>query len=1031
MSTIKSILLYAFTLLLFVCSASYGQIIINEVSPFNTLGLQDRDDNVQNWLELFNTSDSTVYLENYYLSDDKSELQKWNFPEEKIKSGKYLIVFLSGEDIIDKELHTNFKIGVDEDLILSDNLNVIDSLHITKTPTNISLNKVNSVYNYFSIPTPDEPNNSGSSKILSPPTISPISGTYSTNITPVVTIIDTNNTIRYTIDGSEPTINSPEYTNETMLSLPIYTNGISLIPTNPSFSFPHSKYDSMRANSRGWLPPFSETSKCIVFKAKAFNDSDIPSTSSSAVYFPDTTFHKYTLPITSIVVDSSYFFNDEKGIYVYGNSEEGNYNIEGSASEVPINLTLFNSNGEVISQEVCGARAHGGGGRHAPFKSLKIFYREDYGNKGIKAPVFNPSIKTKHENLIVRSTGHRPNCIARDDLALSLTKDLLFDATLNYQSILFLNNEYWGIHNVREALDEEFFSIKYDIKEDDITILSTKGNFEKGAIEDTANFLNLIRFLETSQLSDSNVYLTALNQMDIENCIDYYCAEIFLGNGDWPYNNNKFWRNNSVSTPSADLPYEKDGRWRWIFYDLDGGYGGSCNGVYPTFNTLKRSLSTDENYVEYTRLFRALINNSVFKNEFILRMTDLLNSSFNYKHTSIVKDSVLSKYDPEILEHVKRWRYPSVAEDLLSRSQETPSADRWNTIKEELSYYLQVRPSYQFKHLSRYFLLEDTSHITLNLNDVNAGEIKVNSLVINTQLDAANATPYPWTGTYFNDIPIKITAEPFIGYKFLHWKEDGDTSISRMIQINSDSTFTAVFEIDDDYFNRTFSLKINEVSPLNDVFADENGQYDDWFELYNYDTEAVNLEGLYLSDNKNDLLKYSIPSSAEIQANGFLVFWCDKETFQGDLHTNFKLSSKGETIYLTDIDGITILDSLTFGVTNLNQSFGSFPDGSTDYEYFDYPTPGKGNLINGFNNESEHNNIEFYPNPSLGKLVIRNSKNESTVIRILNLQGEKLKELTIKSGQQTIELNNLKSGIYILEAHSNSTTTAQKFVITR
>ena len=91
-----------------------GTIRINEFLALNELGLQDEDVSPQDWIELYNPTDSAVDLAGWSLSDDANTPGKWIFPAVTIEAGGYLVVFASGKDRIPTDgspLHTNFRLG--------------------------------------------------------------------------------------------------------------------------------------------------------------------------------------------------------------------------------------------------------------------------------------------------------------------------------------------------------------------------------------------------------------------------------------------------------------------------------------------------------------------------------------------------------------------------------------------------------------------------------------------------------------------------------------------------------------------------------------------------------------------------------------------------------------------------------------------------------------------------------------------------------------------------------------------------------
>ena len=148
-------------------------------------------------------------------------------------------------------------------------------------------------------------------------------------------------------------------------------------------------------------------------------------------------------------------------------------------------------------------------------------------------------------------------------------------------------------------------------------------------------------------------------------------------------------------------------------------------------------------------------------------------------------------------------------------------------------------------------------------------------------------------------------------------------------------------------------LFINEFMASNDYGpVDENGDHDDWIEIYNAGEEDVDIAGMYITDDLADLTAWQIPAGKSdettIPSGGFIVLWADKEPEQGVLHVDIKLSGDGEQIGLTDVDGTTVLDSLTYGEQTTDISYGRIPDGEDTWEYFgagytSMPTPGTAN----------------------------------------------------------------------------------------
>ena len=117
--------------------------------------------------------------------------------------------------------------------------------------------------------------------------------------------------------------------------------------------------------------------------------------------------------------------------------------------------------------------------------------------------------------------------------------------------------------------------------------------------------------------------------------------------------------------------------------------------------------------------------------------------------------------------------------------------------------------------------------------------------------------------------------------------------------------------------------------------------------MYNPSSTPVDAGGLYLTDDPEMPTQWQIPtgnrSITTIPAWGFLLVWADGDTKDSGLHTSFKLDSDGDTLYLFDTDGRTVLDSVEFGRQTVNISYGRYPDATGDWQFLMFPTPAMGN----------------------------------------------------------------------------------------
>lgn len=146
----------------------------------------------------------------------------------------------------------------------------------------------------------------------------------------------------------------------------------------------------------------------------------------------------------------------------------------------------------------------------------------------------------------------------------------------------------------------------------------------------------------------------------------------------------------------------------------------------------------------------------------------------------------------------------------------------------------------------------------------------------------------------------------------------------------------------------TGQLLINEVMADNDGAhpdPDEAGAYEDWFEVYNPTEAAVDMSGMYLTDNLSNPTKWKVPNGVTVAAKGYLVFIADGETNQGARHTSFSLSADGEALGIYGTDGTTLIDSMTFSTQRTDVSLGRTTDGAASWSIFQPATPGASNRL--------------------------------------------------------------------------------------
>jgi hypothetical protein len=136
---------------------------------------------------------------------------------------------------------------------------------------------------------------------------------------------------------------------------------------------------------------------------------------------------------------------------------------------------------------------------------------------------------------------------------------------------------------------------------------------------------------------------------------------------------------------------------------------------------------------------------------------------------------------------------------------------------------------------------------------------------------------------------------------------------------------------DDAIEEETQKVIINELLPKNSQHgSDQDGEFDDWIELYNPSDEDQDISGYYLTDSKKNLTKWKFPVGTMIAKNGYLIVWADGDTTQVGLHTNYKLSADGETVVLLTPDH-QVINIVEYPATLVEQSWARKPNATGDF----------------------------------------------------------------------------------------------------
>ncbi|TCO07882.1 CotH kinase family protein [Natronoflexus pectinivorans] len=810
-------LIYSIILLLF-CSATHSQsfpVVINEVMSSNLNTIADEDGDYEDWIELHNRGDEPVNLEGWGLSDDDFTPYKWVFPDVTIHPDEYLIIWASGKDRTEGELHTNFSISSDGEPILFTHpeQGVVQFVPAVPIPGQVSygLNPNQSGFFYYSQPTPGAPNitKAYSQLLNAEPIFSHTGGFYTEPFELTISTDIPGAKIYYTLDGSEPDPDNLEGT--TYQYKNSYPHGELLtrevktyLYEEPLYIYDRSEepYELAAINTRyhTTFTPTEATLKGTPLRVAIRKEGVLIPNSSTQTYFvtPNGR-NRFNLPVLSIVTDERNLFDYEKGIYIAGEksvnwfnsnpdaswhwSVPANYHQRGREWERPASIEVFYNPKERFNQNI-GIRIHGGATRSLQMKSLRLYPRNAYStsNFSLDFPFF-PNLKAQgdsnkkiesFERLILRNSGNDfSRTLFRDALMQDLVKHLPISTQAYQPTVHFINGEFWGIINIRERYDADYLSSHFNIKKEDIAILEAWISQDTGPAQDRQQFSAIRNYAENHNMNEQSHIQWVENHIDIDNLLHYYAVQIYFNNTDWPQNNVKYWRKRT-STNNINTPPGHDGKWRWMLYDTDFGMGHTGN---YTNNSLLRVLQESTND-HATRVFKAIMKNDSIRSRFINTIADHLNSTFLPDRVITKVDEFNSRIHDARFDHFLRWN---------------SGDDKGDVIKE----FADKRPGYLRNFVMEQFDVEDP--ISIELNRIGNGIISINTLIVDKKLPGISDeyNLYPWFGKYFKDVPIILKAIDQPGYSFSHWDGVPESLKSkRKIEIipESDISITAIFE---------------------------------------------------------------------------------------------------------------------------------------------------------------------------------------------------------------------------------------------
>ncbi len=472
---------------------------------------------------------------------------------------------------------------------------------------------------------------------------------------------------------------------------------------------------------------------------------------------------------------------------------QANYNQKGEAWERPANIEIFDGGKSVVSQDV-GIRTKGAASRAWAQKSFNIFARMDYGKAEVEYDLFEgKSTKEKNNKVIdtfdgftIRNGGNDNMAgYFRDSVNQSLVSDRDMATQATSECILFIDGEFWGIYQLMEKYNTDYFKSHYGIKKNDVSFIKN-GSLEDGNDQDLGEWNNLLSNISKVDMTLDENYQRACAELDMQSFIDYFAAEIYWANKDWPNNNTGVWRANTVD---PENPYA-DGKWRMVLFDTEyaASLADKINETGPTYNSFSQFGGGGMGGFggfgmgggSLSGAFTNLMKNETFRQQFELSFMDMANYNFDTNKTTAVIN-YYKGFKQQILDTYKR--FPS--------SKHTHNESTFDQDYQLLETFYNTRYSNVTSQMKNYMGLTGSLATVTVGNDGSKGTLKLNTI----KFDDSMST---WSGKYFTDFPVTVKAEAKEGYRFDHWEVTGasvanTTSDEITVPVSEGVTIKAVY----------------------------------------------------------------------------------------------------------------------------------------------------------------------------------------------------------------------------------------------
>ena len=482
------------------------------------------------------------------------------------------------------------------------------------------------------------------------------------------------NDIYYTLDSSDPDTGSIRYTGPILIKDASENGNVYSLIEDVS---PYYDVELLEKNglsrSFEYRTPQQPVDKATVVKAISVDDKGNCSRVIEAVYFVGFKDKKgYDgINIMTITTDPDNLFGRETGIYVMGktfddNAKDGiiqyeannasslkaNYRQKGREWERKATIHCFSPDRDIIFTGDFGIRIQGNTTRARLPKSLNLYARKAYGQSFFDTgELFAPYNNLKSLNLHTSLS----ETMFKDYLACEFIDGLDVACRKYVPCALFLDGEYWGVYWLSPRFKADYMGQKFGVEEKNLFEIK-QNRIEIGNEEDRALLDDLVEYITGNDMSLAENYQRACEMMDMQSYIDYFAAEIYIANTDWPEFNQAMWR----TKYKANDTYS-DCKWRWILFDVDR----SMKVMYAQKSLLNNAINRDV-------VFASLMENEGFVSELKHKLLELATDTFSLeKVDEFVDDYKALMADPMALHYQRFIGNDMTLEDFIQGCEET------------------------------------------------------------------------------------------------------------------------------------------------------------------------------------------------------------------------------------------------------------------------------------------------------------------------------------------------------------------------